>query len=73
MRFYEVHVWVLLVAYHRLTISYALDLSFPNRKRLEVFKNVKYIAVASRNSKLDSKLPVFDAKQILTAGQFGAP
>ena len=32
--------------------SYALDLSFPNRKRLEVYKNVKYIAVTSRASKL---------------------
>ena len=29
-----------------------LDLSCPNRKRLEVSKNVKYIAVTSRASKL---------------------
>ena len=35
-----------------LIYSYALDLSCPNRKRLEVSKNVKYIAVASRASKL---------------------
>ena len=34
-----------------LTCSYALDLS-PNRKRLEVSENVKYIAVTSRASKL---------------------
>ena len=32
--------------------SYALDLSFPNRKRLEVSKNVKYIAITLRVSKL---------------------
>ena len=32
--------------------SYALDLSCPNRKRLEVSKNVKYINVTSRASKL---------------------
>ena len=35
--------------------SYALDLSCPNGKRLEVSKKVKYIAVTSRAS----KLPVF--------------
>jgi len=34
------------------TYSYALDLSCPNRKRLEVFKNIKYIAITSRASKL---------------------
>ena len=32
--------------------SYALDLSCPNRQRLEVSENVKYIAVTSRASKL---------------------
>ena len=32
--------------------SYGLDLSCPNRKRLEVSENVKYIAVTSRASKL---------------------
>ena len=32
--------------------SYALDLSCPNRQRLEVSKNVKYIDVTSRASKL---------------------
>ena len=32
--------------------SYTLDLSCPDRKRLEVSKNVKYIAVTSRASKL---------------------
>ena len=32
--------------------SYGLDLSCPNRKRLEVSKYVKYIAVNSRASKL---------------------
>ena len=32
--------------------SYALDLSFPNRKRLEVSKNLKYIAVTSTALKL---------------------
>ena len=31
---------------------YVLDLSCPNRKRLEVFKSVKYIAATSRASKL---------------------
>ena len=30
----------------------SLDFSCPNRKRLEVSKNVKYIAVTSRASKL---------------------
>ena len=35
-----------------LTYSYTLDLYCPNRKRLEVSKNVKYIAVTSRASKL---------------------
>ena len=34
------------------TCNYALDLSCPNRKRLEVSKNVKYIAVTLRASKL---------------------
>ena len=32
--------------------SYALDLSCPNRQRLEVFKNVKYIAATLRASKV---------------------
>ena len=32
--------------------SYAFDLSSPNRKRLEVSENVKYIAVTLRASKL---------------------
>ena len=32
--------------------SYTLDLSCPNRKRLEVSENVKYIAVTSRALKL---------------------
>ena len=32
--------------------SYALNLSCPNRQRLEVSENVKYIAVTSRASKL---------------------
>ena len=32
--------------------SYALDISCPNRKRLEISENVKYIAVTSRASKL---------------------
>ena len=35
-----------------MNIQLALDLSCPNRKRLEVSKNVKYIAVTSRASKL---------------------
>ena len=34
------------------TATYALDLSCPNRQRLEVSKNVKFIAVALRASKL---------------------
>ena len=32
--------------------SHSLDLSFPNRQRLEVSKNVKFIAVTARASKL---------------------
>ena len=35
-----------------LKCSYALDLSCPNRQRLEVSENVKFIAVTSRASKL---------------------
>ena len=31
---------------------YTFDLSYPNKGRLEVSKNVKYIAVTSRASKL---------------------
>ena len=52
MGFNEVNLWVLLIAYQREKYSYALDLSCPDRKRLEVSKNVKYIAVTSRASKL---------------------
>ena len=57
MQFYKTNLWVFTIAYHRLNIelnpsSYSLDLSYPNRKRLEVSKNVKYIAVTSRASKL---------------------
>ena len=48
----KVHPWIFTIAYHRLNIHYAIDLSCTNRKRLEVSKNVKYIAVASRASKL---------------------
>ena len=40
--------------------SYALDFSCMNRKRLEVFKNVKYIAVTSSAS----KLPVFKVRHL---------
>ena len=36
--------------------SYTLDLSCPNRKRLEVYENVKYIAVTSRASKIHRDL-----------------
>ena len=46
------NLWVFLIAYHRWTYSYALNLFCPNRKRLEVSLNVKYIAVTSRSSKL---------------------
>ena len=42
-----VHTYFLSVVY-----SYALDLPCTNRKRLEVSKNVKYIAVTSRALKL---------------------
>ena len=35
-----------------LKCSYALDLSCPNRQRLEVSENVKFIAVTLRASKL---------------------
>ena len=52
LQFYEVNRWVFLIAYHRSTYSYTLDLSCPKRKRLEVSKNVKYIAVTLRASKL---------------------
>ena len=52
LRFYKVNLWVFQIAYHRWTYSYALDLSCPNRKRSEVYKNVKYIAITSRASKL---------------------
>ena len=41
-----------MIAYDRLKNSYTLDLSCPNRKRLEVSENVKYIAETSRASKL---------------------
>ena len=41
-----------MIAYHQWTYSYDLDLSCPNRKRIEVSKNVKYNAVTSRASKL---------------------
>ena len=34
------------------SISYTLDLSCPNRKRLEVSEYVRYIAVTSRTLKL---------------------
>ena len=47
LRFYEVNLWVFPIAYHLWTYSYTLDLSCPNRKRLEVSKNVKYIAVTT--------------------------
>ena len=49
------HTIVILfpIAYHRWTYSYALDLSCPNRKRLEVSKYVKYIAATLRASKLE--------------------
>ena len=49
---YEVNLWVFQIAYHQWTYSYALDLSCRNRKRFKVSKNVKYIAVISRASKL---------------------
>ena len=52
MQFYEVNLWVFSIAYHWWTYSYALDLSCPNRKRLEVSKNVKYITVSLRALKL---------------------
>ena len=52
MRFYEVNLWVFPIEYQRLNIQYALDLSCPSRKRLEVYKNIKNIAVTSRASKL---------------------
>ena len=43
-----------------LKCSYALELSCPNRQRLEVSKNVKYIAVTLRTSKLQ----VFKVRQL---------
>ena len=51
-RFCEVNLWIFTIAYHRLNIQLHFYLSCPNRKRLEVSKNVKYIAVTSRASKL---------------------
>ena len=52
LRFYEVNLWIFPIAYHRWTYSYTLHLSCRNRKSLEVSKNVKYIAVTLRASKL---------------------
>ena len=39
----------ILIAYHRWTYSYTLDLSCPKRKRLDVSKKVKYIAVLANS------------------------
>ena len=52
-QFYEVYLGTFQIEYHGLKCSYALDLSCPNKQRLEVSENVKkYIDVTSRASKL---------------------
>ena len=50
------------------TLSYALDLSCPNRKRLEVSENVKYITATSRALKLQV-IKVWPGRD-LNLGQF---
>ena len=50
--FHEVNLGTFKIEYHWLKKRYTLDLSWPNRQRLEVSKNIKYIAVTLRASKL---------------------